>query len=248
MVMSVMTADKRAPIVVLGYTVLSRVMEYKGQAREYFYTVTLSGHRCPRCGGTLSMLAEGRCRCQACRFTFDPTVTFQRCSTCDGRPRLRVRHYECAHCRAEVVSRFLFDQLVVDAAYFRQKMAESRQRRHERRLQIQQLVQENRSPGLLPGPADLSGMTELVAALNSLSAGAPPVNLPAPRPWFDLKRYEAHVRAQLGSFPLNLEQIPPLSPNTRLDRIGRFIAIIFLAHAGAIHVWQEQATVWVSAC
>ena len=59
-----------------------------------------------------------------------------------------------------------------------------------------------------------------------------------PRDPFDLTRYQAHVQAHIRPIA-NLEQIPPLSEDRRKDRVWRFIAIIFLAHAGLIDIWQN---------
>ena len=64
-------------------------------------------------------------------------------------------------------------------------------------------------------------------------------------PTFSLNRYQAHVEAHIRPIAINLEQIPPLSENTRLDRIWRFIAIIFLAHAGILDVWPDGPTIMV---
>jgi hypothetical protein len=234
-------------MIAIGGAVLALVASYKSAARRYFYQVMLSGYDCPRCGAGLEMLAESRCRCRACAFCFDPTIAFQRCPACDGQPRLRVRHYECRHCHGEIVSRFLFDGMVFDAAYFRRKMAESRQRRRLRHEELRQILTENRSPTLLPGAADLTGMAGLLAALNNLTGSALAAYLPTVQQRFDLKRYETHVQAHLGPDPVSLDEIPPLTENPRLDRVGRFVAIIFLAHDGFLHVWQEQTTIWVKA-
>ena len=39
--------------------------------------------------------------------------------------------------------------------------------------------------------------------------------------------------------------MPPLGENLRKDLIWRFIAVIFLAHAGVVDVWQEGRDVMV---
>ncbi len=62
---------------------------------------------------------------------------------------------------------------------------------------------------------------------------------------FDLRRYEMHVNAHISQSPSSLEDIPPLSEDARNDRIWRFIALIFLAHAGVIDIWQDGPTIMV---
>ena len=101
----------------------SQIAGLKRKVRSFYFQVLLQTHPCPHCDGPLVMEAEGRCCCQVCGRALDPTATFQSCSTCGGKPRLRVRRYECATCGTEIASRFLFDGLAFDADYFRQKMA-----------------------------------------------------------------------------------------------------------------------------
>ncbi len=191
------------------------------------------------------MVGESRCRCRVCRRDLDPTLVFQRCSACGGQPRLRVRRYECSKCGAEVVSSFVFDGLVFDADYFRRKMADHRQRKRERRERVRALLAGSRSAALLSDPLDLAAAPGLAEALNSLTAGceAPPGW--QPRSSFDLARYQSHIQAHVGANALSLDEIPPLGEDARLDRIWRFIAIIYLAHAGLVQLWQEGQSVMV---
>lgn len=238
--------EKRTPdIVQQALCMAEAVSRFGEQARQFYYEVMLSGHSCPNCNGSLEMMGEGQCRCLSCDRQFDPTPAFQRCSACGGTPRLNVRRYSCSQCRADVPSRFLFDGLVFDAEYFRQKMAESRAHKQELRERVRQMLAESRSDVIQPGPVDLASAPGLLDALNLLVYGPDPtvhIDLPAT---FSLSRYQAHVQAHLRPFTLNLDDLPPLSENTRLDRIWRFIAIIFLAHAGIVDVWQDGPTIVV---
>ena len=68
----------------------------------------------------------GRCRCRILR----AASSIRPLPSSDARPAAAspscmVRRYQCGQCGAEIRSRFLFDGLVFDAEYFRQKMAES---------------------------------------------------------------------------------------------------------------------------
>ena len=95
------------------------------------------------------------------------------------------------------------------------------------------------------GPVDLSVVTGLADALNQLVAGAaidPQRYVPE---GFDLNRYESHIRAHLKRFPVGFDEIPPLSDDFRLDRIWRFIAIIFMAHSGLIRIEQDDPEILV---
>jgi hypothetical protein len=233
--------DTTPDIIGLAFMVAEAAVQLVARVRSFYYEVVLAGHACPKCAGRLVMVREGQCRCHACGYTF------QECTACGGKPRLRIRRYECRRCGAEVPSRFLFDGLVFDAAYFREKMAEHRQRRRDRRKQIHQMLSGSRSEALEPGPVSLDDLPDLVAVLNRLSSGAAPAVLLPAREEFNLQRYEAHVQAHLRAIPITFEEIPSLSENALYDHVWRFIAILFLAQAGTIGVWQEGTTIWMSA-
>jgi hypothetical protein len=236
---------ERMDIIGMAFSLAEAVSRFSEGAKQFYYDVMLSDHPCPDCGGSLSMVGEGRCECRSCGKKFDPTVEFQNCGQCSGQVVLRVRRYQCAQCGADVPSRFLFDGLVFDAEYFRQKMAEHRQKREEQREKVRLMLAECRSGVLaLPG-ADLEDVPGLAEALNGLTAGAAP-SLAAWLPSeFDLARYESHIQAHIGAMAVGFDQIPPLGENRRLDRVRRFIAIIFLAHAGLVRIRQEGRTIWV---
>ncbi len=241
-------AVDRKSIIDAAQRMLEAVSQFVRRAREYFYHVQLSGHACPRCDGPLAMASEGKCQCLSCRYEFDPTAEFQRCSSCGGEPRLRIRRYECSRCRSQVVSRFLFDGLVFDADYFRQKMVEHRGRKREQRERVRLMLTESRSGIVDQAAIDLGAVPGLTEALDELSAVTELPFVYEPRNGFDLRRYQAHVRAHIGAIPKTLEEIPPLGDRAKIDRIWRFIAIIFLAHAGVVHVWQDGSTVMVMQC
>ena len=212
---------------------------FAGRVRQFYYEVMLSGHACECCGGLLEMVEEGKSRCAGCQVTLDPTIAFQRCPDCGGQANLRIRRYVCGDCGQDIRSRFLFDGLVFDAEYFRQKMAEHRVRKQELRERVSEMLAGTRSGAIEIGSVEAADHEGLFAALNAMTLEAFAGNLPEFRDRFDLSRYQTHIRAHVHSIPINLNQIPPLSENTRLDRIWRFIAIVFLAHAGHANIWQE---------
>jgi len=139
----------------------------------------------------------------------------------------------------------VFEGLVFDAAYFRQKMTESRQRSRERRERVRQMLAESRSGALNTGAADLGSIPGLVTALNSLSAGEAMALDLATQPAFNLQRYEGHLRAHIGPEALCFDDIPRLDEDRRRDRIWRFVALIFMTQAGAIDMWQEGRDIMV---
>jgi hypothetical protein len=233
-------------IITLAFDMAKAVESFVEKAKKFFYSVMLLGHRCPKCNGSLIMVPEGRCKCTSCGEEVDPTVTFQRCSACGGTPVLRVRRYQCSKCHSDIRSKFLFDDLVFNAEYFRVKVAESRERKKEQRERVRKMLAESRSSDLSLETIDLAGVPGLVGALNSLTAGVDTAFDAESRDEFDLNRYEKHIKAHIQDFPLTLDEIPPLSrESARKDLIWRFIAVIFLDHAGIVDVWQERQDIMV---
>ena len=229
------------------------------RARTFFYEVVLSGHTCPDCDAGLIMLREGRCCCEGCGKAMDPTIQFQTCPACSGRLFLRLRRYACRRCGRDVPSRYLFDGKVFNAEYFRRKMAESRDRRRQRRRQDgeRQRTRVSHAATVEPGRIDLQRSPGLIDLLNQLVGQAPDqaANSALARlaeEQFDLQRYQRHVlrvmQALASDDEIAFRSIPPVTGrDNRLERIRLFIAVIFLAHAGTIDVRQGTNNhIWVS--
>jgi len=125
-------------------------------------------------------------------------------------------------------------------------MAESRRRKKDLRQRVQEMLAQCRSGPLTLDAPDLNSVPGLVDALSSLTGGH---EVPVPlelKGKFDLDRYQAHVASCLGAGPSTLRDIPPLIDDLRLDLVCRFIAVIFLEHAGAVHVRQQGQAIWVT--
>jgi rubredoxin len=233
-------------IITVAFDMYAAVEKFVTKAQRFYYLVMLFGCRCPECDGPIHMEAEGCCRCSLCGYRFDPTVAFQRCSHCGGKPVLQVRRYRCKECGSDIISTFLFKGIVFDTGYFRLKMAESRQRKKEQRQLIQQMLEECRSEPLALEAPNLNSVPGLIDALNGLTAG---IEVPVPaelKGKFDLNRYQRHIESYLDAEPKDLRQIPPLIENLRLDLIWRFIAAVFLDHAGLINIYQQGRDVLVT--
>lgn len=233
-------------------TFVQAVGVLRGETRDYFYRLALHGLLCPWCQSpNLFMLREGRFRCQDCGQASDPTIKFQRCPTCDGRPALAFRRYHCQQCGEEITSRFLYDGIVYDPDYFRQKMAESRERRrHERQIiSDQQATRCWQRSGHFGGELaiDLERSPGLADALNALVGGASVEQMAWVREAFDLAAYERHVLAVLDpDDEYDMLHLPAYAqPDDRLERIRLFIACLFLEQAGFLILEQRFKTLWV---
>ncbi len=137
-----------------------------------------------------------------------------------------------------------------DRDYFRGRMAQSRQRKQEKKKKWHDILVKGRmerSESLECPAIDLMAVPGLIETLDSLAM------VPEIRAWlplckgFDLNRYESHLQAHIGPIEIGFDEIPPLEENPRLDRIWRFIAIIFMAHAGQVEILQEGTDIMVIA-
>jgi chromatin segregation and condensation protein Rec8/ScpA/Scc1 (kleisin family) len=145
----------------------------------------------------------------------------------------------------DMPSRFVFDGLVFDVEYFRQKMEEHRQRTAGRMERVREMLAASRSPAIAAGPLDLANHPGLLDALDALVDGSPVALQIEPRSRFDLKAYQAHVQANLGTLGRDFDEIPALRSDDRFDRVWRFIAVIFLAHEGRVRVVQDGEEIMV---
>ena len=236
---------ERQELVRMAFALSEAVKAFAARARALFYAVVLLGYECPQCAGRLNMIGESRCRCDDCGHVLDPTSTFQRCPECGGSVVLRVCRYRCRRCGDDVPSRFAFDGRVFDAEYFRAKMAESRQRREQRHDEAVRRTIENRSTALQAESLDLNAVPGLVDALNALVGGVEALAwLPQTRS-FELSRYQRHLQAHIGPEEQSFDDLPALDEDRRLDRIWRFVTIIFMAHFGLIDIIQHERTILV---
>ncbi|MBC8470357.1 MAG: hypothetical protein H8D56_12880 [Planctomycetes bacterium] len=230
-------------IISLAFDLSKTVEVFISHARRYFYEVMLSGYLCPQCGGNITMTAESRCQCKSCHYNFDPTIAFQRCVACEGKPTLKICRYQCTGCEQIIQSRFVFEGNIFDNEYFKERMRQSRERQKQNnQLAIESLI-ENRSESLVPGYADLDAIPGLADALDGLSMGPEIAALLPLCKGFDLNRYQTHLQEHIGPIEVCFDDIPPLEENERLDRIWRFVAVIFMAHAGLIEICQEGQTI-----
>ena len=212
--------------------------------RRLYYRAVLLAKVCPACNKPdLHMMRDSWCRCRSCNHELDPTEVFQICPDCRSKLTRKMYHYWCDHCQTPVRSLYSFDAKVFDPAYFREMMRESRERKRQKREAIQQLLAGSRSA---PLQFSESPTIETIPGLDQALNGF--VNIPIPislflsadgRPRFDMHLYRQHIRDLAAGCVVHFEGISTLIPDTRLDRIFRFITIIFMQQDGEIEIQQD---------
>jgi hypothetical protein len=210
--------------------------------RDYYMQVALSIHRCPECGGKLKMTGQSECSC-SCGKTFDPTVAFQKSSCCEARLVRRTFHYACSACGETVPSRFLFDERIFDKAYFKEMMRECRRRAKEKKEEIRRLVADSRSETLaLTEDPRLDTIPGLIQDLNDfiqngrLELGADAFDA---APAFSMEDYREHILSALTWDAVLFSGIDPVIGDLRLDKIWRFITLVYMQHDHEVNLSQS---------
>ena len=234
--------DTREQMLRDAVTIQERAACLREKVRWLYYAVFLFGKECPGCHhADLAMLRDSWCRCRACGHESDPTLCFQTCPDCGSRLAKRIFHYWCPQCQQTVRSFYCLDAKVFDADYFAEMMRESRARKEARIEELRALLAESRSLPLSPDcPLD-AGITDLQSDLDGIVSI--PVALFANtirnRPAFNMDLYRQHILELVQGCVVNFDGISTLVEDARLDRVFRFIAVVFMDQEGLLDIQQE---------
>ena len=229
-------------------TLVRRIDRFKDLARAFYFEVLLCRYTCPDCGKRLEIVSSTKWSC-SCGLCLDPTTAFQKSPCCRASLKKKTFHYACAACGQSVASRFLFDERLFDKEYFRQRMAMSRKKRKQKREQMRKLLAGSRSGPLpLTETIELERIPGLAAALDEF-VGDPrclqPLAVFDAAPGFCLSTYRWHILDQLSWSPVPFSTLLPVIRDHRLDRVRRFVALLFMQQAGEIELTQGDADIWV---
>ena len=222
--------------------ILEYVEAYKERVRDFYFQVLLSQHACPTCSDALHMTGVSECSCRSGHI-FDPTVAFQPSPCCQARLIRKTFHYACSHCHQTVPSRFLFDERVFDAEYFREMMREHRDQAKIRREEIGRLLAESRSGTLLlMEEPRLDALPDFLQDLDAFILGNP-IQLCSDafelKSDFNLAEYRSHILSLLDHHALRFSDISPLTGDDRRDRVRRFITLVFMDNDREINLQQH---------
>lgn len=232
----------RNPLVHQINGILGYVGAYKERVRDFYFQVLLSQHACPTCGDALRMSGTSECSCHSGHI-FDPTVTFQPSPCCQARLIRKTFHYACSRCHETVPSRFLFDERVFDAEYFREMMREHRDHIKSRREEIGRLLAKSKSGALLlTEELRLDTIPDFLQDLDAFIQGNP-IQLCDDafelKSDFNLAAYRSHILSLLDQHILRFSDISPLTGDDRRDRARRFITLVFMDNDREINLQQH---------
>lgn len=220
-----------------------RITALRTRVRDLFYAVVLSLKPCPECGESeLRMVRDGLAVCAICSAQVDPTLAFQNCPDCESQLVLKVCHYWCPQCHQPVRSLYCVEARAFDAAYFREKMQESRERkRREQELSPPAIRHAPSDPISLCEPISLDQAPGLETDLNAIIAAVVPQELrKAVQEHFDLGAYRRHLMELVQGCIVEFDGISKLMEDARLDRIFRFVTAIFLENERVLEIEQIE--------
>lgn len=231
------------PLLTAFQEVENRIAALQTHVRNLFYAVVLFQKPCPECGKPkLQMIRDGLAVCANCSALIDPTLAFQTCLDCESKLVLKVCHYWCPQCRQPVRSMYCFESRVFNAAYFREKMQESRDRKkREHELSRQTLQHSHSDPIVMCDPISLDQSPGLEMDLNAIISAVIPHDLRnAAQKHFDFDAYRRHLIVLVHDCIVEFDGISQLIKDARLDKIFRFVTSIFLEHEGLLKIEQLE--------
>ena len=238
----------RNPLIRRIFGVIGRVKSFKEQARQFYFEVILSSYSCPVCGGLLQMTDTSECSC-SCGKILDPTLTFQKSSCCSAKLTRKTFHYICSCCHKTVPSRFLFDEKIFDKQYFREMMRESRERSKSKKEQLKRLLADSRSNALTivedPNLESVPGLVEDLNALIQAESDEAGQWVFEEKPRFSMDDYRNHINSILNWDGISFSEIVPLIDDIRIDRIWRFITLVYMQQDQEVNLSQQGQDILV---
>jgi hypothetical protein len=138
-----------------------------------------------------------------------------------------------------VPSRFLFDEKLFDQEYFRERMRQSRKRERQQEVVAREMLRLARSHALvLSEEIDLKSLPYLTEDLDQLAghheAVAEHYSLDH-GPSYQL--YRRHIISLLKA-TIRFSAIAPLVSEERLDKVHRFVTLVFMEHDDDVRLYQ----------
>jgi hypothetical protein len=149
-----------------------------------------------------------------------------------------------------VVSRFLFDERVFDATYFREMMRQSRERAKRRREEVRLFLAGSRSADLCfsEEPVLDPGLAQALDDFVGTQGLKPSEVLPGVKAAFSMQKYREHILSALGGGTALFSEIEALMEDCRLDRVWRFVTLVFMQHDGEVELTQHGEQLVVRVC
>ena len=229
-------------------SVSDHILHLKEGTRKWYYDVVLSGFSCPDCNGRLHMTGTSECSCN-CGNVFDPTLAFQKSVCCQAKLLKKTYHYVCSKCHKSISSRFLFDEKIFDKAYFQEAMQEFRQKQKRKKEEMKRLLAESRSDNWklkqIPKIEGISGLIEDLDDFIQWDHEPDESFSYHEQPRFNMNDYRGHIYTFLDWDSLLFSDIDPLGDDLRIDKIARFITLVFMDNEQEVDLTQQGDNILV---
>jgi hypothetical protein len=148
-----------------------------------------------------------------------------------------------------VPSIFLFDERLFDTEYFRERMRASRENKRRKREETRRILAESRSPAVglneMPSSQELS---ELHSALDDFVASewAQTKTQDIDESSFRMDDYREMILDIIDECCILFSAIPRISESLRLDRVRRFITLVYMQQEKEVNLFQQSEDLLVA--
>jgi len=131
-----------------------------------------------------------------------------------------------------------------DQAYFAERMREARRRRKDLRERLRALIPPRTPVEGVWGDLEPHDLAVLHDVLQTCGASPFAKEAPGaeftPRGFYDAELYRRRLMAALRAPVTAFQDLPPVLDHPRLDRVFRFVTLIFMAHHGQVVLEQPD--------
>lgn len=213
------------------------VQEFKERVKAYYFNILSTRYSCPKCARRLDLTDSYQVSC-FCGMVFDPTIEFQRSTCCLAGLKRKNLHYVCSVCGKITASIFLFDEVIFDPEYFKERMQAFRENERKRKQEAREILKMAKSGSLcLTDKVDLDSLPGFMQDLNQFIGIESQAELALLNQTLSLEEYRKHLLDQLDTERL-FNSFTSLSSEERKDRIYRFITLIFMEQEREVNLFQ----------
>jgi hypothetical protein len=215
---------------------------YREKVKKYYFDVLFTRYRCPSCKGKFHYMGLSLAKC-SCGLVINPTIEFQRSSCCNAMLFKKICHYACSKCGRSVPSKFLFDERLFDAEYFREMMSQYRGKKRRDSRNYRYLCRELSGSFFLEEDFDLGQLEDLDMDLKDL-IGSEQIEVDfdfaCEESEYNMDLYWAHVTKELAGYDeLLFDSFGELDKDSRKDRIWRFVTLVFMEQERLVMLLQD---------
>lgn len=225
-----------------GEYIYKKATELKDKVQRFHTQILLSKYNCLQCDGRLKFIGDRVAECINCHIKFDPTLEFQKCEKCNSKLAKKTQYYYCPKCQLPQRSIFSLDNWFYFSEYFAEKMRESRKAKRQKIEVMKKLLALAKSHNYFPNQIEINNISGLNNTLDFFIHHTTLKLFDTQEPSkvkFNLSQYRDHILDVLPTdCVIQFDGISSIIDDNKLDRIFRFITLIYMWHYREINLIQ----------